>query len=173
MAHAVCINGHRMWDGDGTPSAEAYRINFFRELQNKEPDCVIHHDFSGTYPYIYDCVDDDPGEDLDIWCCDACGAFAVFVNRGKERFDYMPCMKETVDSDFDYTTWEEYIAFRVHSEDYEAFHNHSEGKKPLDALLSYDFKEKYYVSPDKELIVKAARKKGIGQVYKLIQHKVF
>ena len=42
MAHASCFNNHGLWDGDGTPSVWAYRVNFFREFIPARE--TIHHD---------------------------------------------------------------------------------------------------------------------------------
>ena len=49
MGKAACINGHYLWDGDGKSCVEAYRLNFFRELMRREPDCVIHGDYPSKY----------------------------------------------------------------------------------------------------------------------------
>lgn len=171
MAKTACINGHGMWSGDGGPCVEAYRVNFFRNLVKREPDCVILHDFSGKYPYIYDCTDDVPGEDLDIWYCDECGSFVVFVDWDKYRLDYSPCTKESVGRSQNYKEWEEYIAFRENSDDDDAFHDYCDGRNPLDALLTYGFKTKYYLSPDKEYIVKVEEGEEITKVFKLVSSR--
>ena len=173
MAHAACINGHIMWNGVGTPVVEAYRIGFFRELLQKEPDCVINHDHSGKYPYIYDCVDGVPGEELDIWYCDECGAFIVFVNCDEERLDYTPCDVRAAEDVSDFELWQEYVAFRENSDDYEAFHDYCDGKSPLDALLTYGFKYRYHLSPDREYILRAEKGKGITAAFRLAQHVDF
>ncbi len=174
MAHTKCINGHTMWDGDGKPSVEAYRIGFFRELLDRDPDCIINHDdFYGKYPYIYDCADGIPGEELDIWYCDECSSFLVFIDGEKERLDYIPCDIESVDNDLNYKEWEEYIAFREASETFEMFHDFCDGKSPLEALLTFGFKDRYFLSPDKRVIVRIENEKGITAIFKLARHIVF
>ena len=169
MAHASCINGHSLWDGDGTPCAEAYRLGFFRDLLQREPDCVILHDFSGKYPYIYDCTDGVEGEDLNIWICDDCGSFFIFVNWDKERYDYVPCDANDV-SEIDTTGWEEYIVFRDTSDDFERFHDYCEGKSPLDALLTYGFQKRYWLSPDKKVILVKDTSGNATAAYSLARH---
>lgn len=170
MAHTCCINGHGMWNGNEKPCVEAYRVNFFRDLVKKEPDCVIHHDdFFGKYQYIYDCTEGHPGESLDIWYCDQCGSFVVFVDWDKYSLDYSPCPKQSAGRNLNYKNWEEYIAFRNISDDSEAFHDYCEGRNPLDALQTFGFKERYYLSPDKECIVKVEEGKGITKNYKCVQ----
>ena len=169
MVKASCINGHGMWNGEGTPSVQAYRVGFFRDLMKREPDCVIHHDFSGKYPYIIDCLDDAPEENPDIWYCDECGSFAVFTDVERERLDYCPCAEDDFRESFNDREWEEYIVIRSISDDYDAFHDYCEGRNPLDALLTYGFKSRFWYSPDRKYIVKTEEGKGITKIYKLVR----
>ena len=146
MAHASCINGHCLWNGDGGPCVEAYRVDYIRGKTRENPDLRIRTDPENLY--LYDLNFRTPSEDLDIWFCDECDSF--FVYKEQERYDYVPCQLEDIEIQPD---WEEYIAIRDAAEDWDTFHDFTVGKTPLEALLSYGFEKRYYLSPDKKFIV--------------------
>lgn len=54
MAHCTCINGHLMWNGDGTQIYLPYRLNFFKQFTDKNPSFILNSD---QYNEIYDCYD--------------------------------------------------------------------------------------------------------------------
>lgn len=64
-AFAFVANGHDMWNGDGKPVVEAFRIEYLREYTKAHPECRLYED--PRYWQLYDCVHNVPGEDLDCW----------------------------------------------------------------------------------------------------------
>ena len=146
MAKASCPNGHGMWDGDGTPTVWAYRVQYFYDYMRDNPNCVLS--FGDHLWQIYDCVDGVPGEELDCWYCDECRGLVVFVDTF--RYDYGR-MEKTPDIKLsDVNTWDEYIALR--DKEFEKFTDFYEGKSPVWAIENYPFQYKYRVSPDKTTI---------------------
>lgn len=139
MAKTSCINGHPMWNGDGKPVIWAYRIGYFVEYMKRHPDCILGD--SGNGYQIFDCVREDPEEDLDVWYCDECGSVAVFT--GHFRYDY--CRMHSlpkIDEDI-FDCWEEYVALR--DLPYDEFMDFYDGKSPLEAIMTYHFPVKYWV----------------------------
>ena len=146
MAHTSCPNGHRMWNGDGTPVVWAFRVRYIYDYMKDNPDCVFG--FGDRLWQIYDCVDDVPGEALDCWYCDECQGLVVFVDTFRYDFNRMKKTPEISLSDVD--TWEEYIAFR--DDEFDQFTEFYEGKSPVWAIEHYPFQYKYRLSPDKKTI---------------------
>lgn len=150
MAVTECINGHRMWNGDGKPVIWAFKISDLREFEQMYPDKVLSFSTNNKYPLqqMYDCIADINGEELDCWYCEKCKCLTVFTEQSRLDFVLMQAPpKATYD---DVVNWDFYIALR--NKEFEKFQDFYEGKKPLEAVFSYDFKFLYKVSPDKRLI---------------------
>lgn len=153
MAHTSCLNDHSMWNGDGKPCVNAYRVGFFRDYMEKHPSYRLSIT-DAEHPYvneIYDCVDGVPEEDLDIWYCDECGCLTVFYDDDKFRLDYAP-IKDVSHVEFSsIQSWEDYVALRD-DEMFDQFVDFYDGKDPLTAVLEYKFKYRYKVSADRKTI---------------------
>ena len=145
MAHAQCINGHSMWDGDLKPSVEVYRVGYIKDFMREHPDCHLGDEIC---PYIYDCTDGVLHEELDVWYCDDCKSVVVF--DGDDRYDYVLFETEKNIKYHDLKEWQEYIAMRW--EEFEKFCDFGRGKSPLEAIETFKFKYHYKVSNDKRLI---------------------
>ena len=108
MSHALCPNGHGMWNGDGKPDVWAFRVGYFRDFMKAHPDCKLDED--SEYWQLYDCVDDIPGEDLNCWYCDECKGLVVYVDIARYDFKRMETIPDVKPEEL--AGWEEYIALR-------------------------------------------------------------
>lgn len=151
MAHTKCPAGHIMWNGDGKPDVQAYRINYFSGFDQRHPEYKLHTD--GGFPAIYDTYEEDghPEEEYDLWYCDECKGLAIFTIDNRFRYDYV--FSEPTEDDMNLFTdgWEEYYALRD-DEYHDKFYDLCDNRTPWDVLSTYEFKRIYRVSPDKELI---------------------
>ncbi len=173
MAHASCINGHSLWNGDGTPCFAAYRfVNpNWRDTASKY---VI---YDGAFHLRQGRrIDIDACDNLDIWYCSECGSFFVFVSDctvEKERFDYAPCEMESINDMNDLSSWDQYWVVHENGVEYEMIDDYTNGLVPLETLMDKCFKESYYLSPDKECIVKASRSGKALAAFHLVRHLYF
>lgn len=170
MAVTACINGHRMWNGDGKPIIWAFKISDLRKYEETFPDKVLSfgREFNDLQQ-MYDCITDIDGEELDCWFCDECKSLAVFTDQ--YRFDYV-LMQELPKATYDdVLDWDFYIALR--NIEFEEFQDFYEGKRPLEAIFSYDFKYLYKVSPDKSLIYAFDRNDKLAFTYKNVRKLFF
>lgn len=154
MAHCACINGHDMWNGDGKPEVTALREAFFLEYLKRHPDRVLGSD---SCPQIYDCYEDDPDEEYDLWFCDDCQCLTAFTHDEHFRYDYQ---KVAVTTDITYeevADWDKYYALR--NKEFEDYMDFYRGKTPADAILQYSFPYEYRVSPDRKTIYAFDRNK--------------
>ena len=149
MAHTSCFNGHDMWNGDGKPLIEVYRINYFKDFMKRNPYAIINND--STYYAIYDCyMDGWEDQEIDCWYCDDCHCVAVFIEN--KRYDYAPI--DEVDRNItvdDVDSWEDYFALRD-EEFTEKFMDFCQNKSPLEALEKYKCSYSYKVSLDLKYI---------------------
>ncbi|MBR6228376.1 MAG: hypothetical protein IKQ97_01405 [Eubacterium sp.] len=152
MAHTNCPNGHDMWNGDGKPIVQAFRLNYFKEFTERHPDFKLQTDeyqnlaIYDTYDY-----DDHPEEEYDLWYCDKCKGLVVFTYDNRMRYDYVYSESAPNDLEFDTTIWEEYYALRD-DEFFDEFIDLCEKKTPWEVLTTYKFRKKYRLSPDKKTI---------------------
>ena len=153
MAHTSCLNDHSMWNGDGKPCVDAYRVDYFRDYMKKYPSYRLKR-IDAEHPYedeIYDCVEYAPEEYLEIWYCDECGCLTVFYDDDKFRLDYAPIKDVTRVEFSSIQSWEDYVAMRF-DELCDEFVNFYDGMDPLTAVLEYKFKYRYKVSADRKTI---------------------
>ncbi len=160
MAHAICPNGHTMWDGDGKPYVWAFRIGFIREYMKSHPDFKLG-DHTGLSRELYDLVENDSDEDLDCWYCDECKGLIVFFDN--YRFDYKPIESIPEINAGQLEGWDDYIALR--DNDFSDFQEFYVGKNPIEAIEEYDFKYMFKVCPDKNKIYAVNKEGGISFGY--------
>ena len=153
MAHTSCLNDHSMWNGDGKPCVDAYRVDYFRDYMKKYPSYRLKR-IDAEHPYedeIYDCIEYAPEEYLEMWYCDECGCLIVFYDDYKIRLDYAPIKDVSCVEFSSIQSWEDYVALRF-DELCDEFVNFYDGMDPLSAVLEYKFKYRYKVSADRKTI---------------------
>lgn len=152
MAKTACLNGHGMWNGDGKPIVWAFRLNFYKQFQEENPDVILGYDKT-EYARIYDCAENYPWEEPDIWYCDKCKSLGIFTNDKVDfhqyRLDYRYEEKEVFNQDEIDESWEEYVACR--DDEFDKFEDDS--MHPYDALIAFDFTYRCFVSADKRKII--------------------
>lgn len=172
MAVTTCINGHRMWNGDGKPVIWAFKISDLRQYVEKYPE-RYNDNTSNSDDYkdlmLFDMIDDIDGENLDCWYCDECKSLAVFFEN--KRYDYVLIEPVPTATYSDILDWEGYIAFR--DWDFVDFSESNSGNNPLEAIYKYDFKYFYRVSPDKKLIYVFDRNDTLAFAYEKVRTLVF
>lgn len=144
MAHCSCLNGHSMWNGDGKPLVEVFRVDYILSYSHRHPECILG---SSTGFELYDCFRDDPKEELDCWYCDECHSLAIFIDSENLRYDFETMPDGTAVSQADVVGWEKYYALR--EKDFEAYSDFYEGMNPAEAIEKYLFPYEYRVSPDR------------------------
>lgn len=137
-----------MWNGDGKPIIWAFRVDFIQKFSKRHPDRVLG--LRDGFFQMYDCLENDPQEDLDCWYCDECHSLAVFVDSEHIRFDFEMMTETPAVMESDVADWTEYIALR--DKEFETYMDFYEGMRPDEAVEKYRFRYKYRVSPDKKLI---------------------
>ena len=166
MAVAGCINGHRMWNGDGAPIIWVFKISDLRKFEEVFPGKLLSFGRgSNDLQQMYDCIADINGEELDCWYCDECKSLVIFTDQ--YRFDYVLMQDFPKVTYNDVVDWDFYIALR--NIEFERFQDFYEGKKPLKAVFSYDFKYLYKVSPDKHLIYAFGGDDKLAFAYKQVR----
>lgn len=159
LAHAICPDGHDMWNGDGKPVVWAFRVGFLRDFIKTHPGCKLGEE--SEHWQMYDCVDDVPGEDLDCWYCDECKSLVVYAGISRYDFKRMESLPDVKLANLD--GWEEYIALR--DREFEDFQEFYKGKNPIEAIEQYDFAYRYMLSPDRKTIYALDREGKIAFGY--------
>ena len=166
MAQANCYNGHQMWNGDGKEVIYAFRINYLRDYMKTHPDCILSLD--GIYGMMYD-ICESPGEDLDCWLCSECGAVTIFVDS--YRYDFVRMENTCPYSIEDLTDWEEYIVLR--DDEFDEFQEFYQYKSPVEAIETFNFKYKCFLSPDKQTVCVFDNKEKILCSYEQVRMITF
>lgn len=118
MAHALCLNGHNMWNGDGSVCISAYRARYVDEFARKHPDKVIDFDAEGDKEFtVWDIYDHgNPKEEYDIWRCTECKALSIWDNDNNYCGGYKVTKLSQSDKN-NYENWEKYYVFNNETED--------------------------------------------------------
>ncbi|MDY5775766.1 MAG: hypothetical protein SPK14_08050 [Lachnospiraceae bacterium] len=173
MAHTSCYKGHGMWNGDGKPCVWAFRVDFLIEYMMQHPTyrLDIEDEYGNWSGDIYDCVDEDPEENLDCWYCEECKCLAVFLGDPERRLDYEPITNITEISMEDIENWSDYIAAR--EPEFEKFQDFYVGMDLITAINQFDFKYRYKVSWDQKYIYAYNKEKEIVFGYELKKETIF
>jgi len=114
MAHALCPNGHSMWNGDGEVCITAYRAGYVDEFSKSHPDKVIDFDADFAVWDIYD--QGNPEEEYDIWRCTECKSLSIWDNGNNYCGGYKVAKLSQTDK-VSYENWEKYYVFNNETED--------------------------------------------------------
>ena len=169
MAHCTCINGHLMWNGDGTQIYLPYRLNFFKQFTDKNPSFILNSD---QYNEIYDCYDvgENAVEEYDCWYCNECKAITIFNHDSSIRY-YFIISKDFNKYKINLSDYEEYAV--INEKEFSKSQDYYKNKSPYHVLTSFPFNLYAYVDKDKDLLLIKEIDKNILLAYRLYKKQFY